>query len=1145
MEKKSTIKIQKQMRNLFFLILVLTSSCWAHSGFAQMTNVKLNVHDGTIESIFREISQQCKVEFFYDTSIIDVKKPIKLAVKTGTFAQIMKAILGDKYEYTLKDKYVLITRKTAANQGNIVIKGVVKNIEGDPMPGVSVAMKGTRIGASTDRGGQFSFSIKRSDNIVLLFSFIGMTKKEVICKGTENEEFTVTLEDDATGLEEVVVTGYQEIAKGKMTGAVETITAKDIANKGYNFIGDIIKGQLAGVNVRSISGEPGSRPEIRIRGINSISGSRDPMWIVDGMPMVGSLNDINPDDIESITVLKDAAATAVYGSRAANGVIVVKTKSGKTGKAEISIRSSYSFDEAPKMQYDMMTTAEKINFERVLYEDFPNADVGGRVFQLLKRADSGHMTREQAEKEIAKLSNINTDWLDILFRTAQTHSHSVSLSGGDEKTKYYGSANFRSLQGIEPQNQYRNGGISIKLSHEFNKWLKLDMNVGSNFRNTTKSTSSVSITDYAVNANPYERLYEDDGSYAYDRSYDSERSTLQDGYRFNMNILEDYDKNTRVTKYASTDADLGFEVKLLDGLRYSARGSLSYTFSNSRQVYGPGSYSSEKNLWVSRIYGSEIPDEMNLGSLRENLSRETGWTIRNQLEYGRTFNDDHSLSLFAGHEISRSLTNGFGTYAPEYDPIRGLTGIPKLDGVDASKLKIGDLNSTSESEGRSVSMFATASYSYDSRYTMSASFRLDGVNVIDPKNRFTPLWNVSGRWNIHKESFMKSVTFISSLALRASYGYTGNIDRSALPFTMMSYTSSSLRYNGLVIPQSISPSNPSVKWEKKEDRSFGLEMGLFKSRLNLTVNYYNNIIRDLLDNKRLAISTGQRLIRANVSSIQNYGWEFSARAVLIATKNVNWSITMNTSINRNKILETYYTSIEEAGFPSTLRNPIAGYSTDAWFGYQFAGVDPQSGNAMAYVDKTDSNGTPLGHLLPNGRRAINMETENKDLATGFLGDGYPPISGGFNTSFNYKRFTISANFSFMARHMILNSRKGSRGGTLGSAQSNLQVAAMNRWRKPGDITDTPRYSEKSSSWSSDIYDFRLEEGSYVKCNDISLGYSFSRKICEKISVRNLRLNINLRDVFTLSTYKSGDPENFGAYGYPNARKYMISLSLGF
>lgn len=539
------------MRNLFFLLLISASSVWAKDVYSQGAQEMFSVKSGTIESIFKQIKKQSNYEFFYNTAILDVKQNVMLTSTSGTLDEILAQVLGKKYEYQVKDNYVLISeRKVNAPDEvkKVTIKGVVKDKKGELLPGVSVLLKGTTIGVATDVKGEFTLVVPEQEEIVLLFTFIGMKMKEVEYK-KQVKPIVVVLEENVNEMDEVVVTGYQEIKKTRMTGAVDVVTAAQIANKGYTSLEEVLKGTLAGVTTMSISGRPGAQAQIRIRGINSLTGNSDPIWIVDGMPMQGDLpsvsvgatdlqntiltsgvGNIAPDDIESITILKDAAASAIYGARAANGVIVIKTKRGRVGKSYLNIQSTISVEEAPKCNLEMMNTQEKIAYERGIYEDFPQIASMGRVSRFLRDADAGKITRKEAEAGIEELSKINTNWYDELFSVVCNHNHHVSLSGGTEQTQFYASFNYQSSEGVMPNNKYNALGASLNLTHDFNKWLRIYVDLSSSVRNDQSSSSFINPLRYATFANTYERPYDDEGNYEYDRSWMPDMSMVKDGY---------------------------------------------------------------------------------------------------------------------------------------------------------------------------------------------------------------------------------------------------------------------------------------------------------------------------------------------------------------------------------------------------------------------------------------------------------------------------------------------------------------------------------------------------------------------------------------------------------------------------------------
>ena len=1135
----------------------------AGSAYSQ-ENLKLNLKEVSLMTLFREIQKQTGIDFVYNEEQCRDFGKVSVEISDGMVEQLLQQVFdSSKLTYRFENGVIMIKAldEMRPQEQKVQISGSVVDTKGQPLPGVTILLKGTTVGCVTDSEGNFRLELPMRENIVLSFSFVGMKTIEVAYSG--QKEMKVVLEEEITEMEQVNVisTGYYDIDKSKMTGAVEVVTAREIAGKGYTSIDEVLRGTLAGVSVMNVSGRPGAQAQIRIRGVNSLTGNMEPMWIVDGMPMQGNLptsvgvgatdlentvltsgiGNISPDDVESITILKDAAAAAIYGSRAANGVIVIKTKRGRVGKSYINVQSSFAISEAPKNRLEMMNSEEKIAFDRSLYEDFPNATLRGRASLLYKGIDEGTISRADAMAELENMRQINTDWFDEIFRVALNHKHVVTLSGGSETTQFYSSINYSNEQGVIPNNDYKHFGATLKLTHDFNRNLRILFDVSSSLRTEKSSASAVNPLYYATFANPYERPYDENGNYAYDYSYEPELSKVKDGYMYDFNMLKDLRENTAKTKYGSNQVNLQLEWKLFEGFMYSLAGTVSNTSSYTRKEIAPGSYTSKVKSWILDLYSeNEIPDNLNLGALQENTSRSFGWTVRNQIKYARELKEDHFVNIVVGHEVSAVESNSFMQYSPQYDVDKGLIGYPNLDGVNAGDLDLDRLHETSKGQDRSVSVFATASYSYKDRYVVAGSSRWDGADIIGTDNRFSPLWNVSLKWNMHEENFMKSCRFVNVLSLRGSYGFTGSIDRNAYPFTLMTY--GSLRYyDGIQLPIDVMPGNPSVKWQKKEDRSIGLDFSLFNYRINGTVNYYCNDVNNLLGDKKIPYSTGRGSVVANLSSLRNSGWEFSLNTVNIDHENFRWTTSFNIALNDNKITDAFYEKISDL-YTIRRKYQIEGYPVNAWFGFKTAGINPQTGEYMIYTDAKDEDGHPKGYPYGNGYIAdgSTYSTENAY----YLGEAEPPISGGFGTTLTYKRLSLNAQFAFMTGHKI-KSFKSYNGSLMNASRLNQLKTEANRWRKPGDITNVPKYTTSTATLSLlEITDDKLEDGSYLKCNLISLGYNLPSNLCQKLGLSQLRCTFNVHNLFTWTKYRGIDPETLGAFGYPSAKKYMFTLNLG-
>lgn len=1186
------------------IFLLTAALCNVHaSGVSQ--SMSFSGKDQPLLKIFSAVKRQTGFSVFYNKGLLAKSKHVSISAHNMPLTEFLEAVLKDQsLNFLIEDKTIVLSEKSpvAASVKSMFseqaalavppkVSGVIRNEKGELLSGVSIRLKGASIGTASSANGTFALG-NLTENAVLIISMIGYDPIEVGIRKTadgytaytmnkaqsealkvtagENVHLEIRLEISSSNLNEVVInTGYQTVKREKMTGAVEVITAKDIANKGFTNVEEALKGTMAGVAVMNVSGRPGAAAQIRIRGINSLTGDVNPIWIIDGMPMQGDLPNIGlagadlqnsvltsgignipPDDIESITVLKDAAATAIYGSRAANGVIVVKTKRGRAGKSTVNYQASYSIDEAPKSKLKMMTGEEKVRFETGLYTDFPHLTNDGRVFKLLGDMDKGKITKAEGNAEIERLKGITTDWYDEIFRNAQSTNHVLSLSGGTEKTQYYASLNYLAQEGVMPNNKFSRMGSSLKLTHDLNAKIRVFFDLYTNLRTEQSSASSVNPLQYATYANPYERLYNADKSYAYDRSYFPQLSAIKDDYRYDFNILEDLNNNTFNNKNVSNQINLKLEYKIINSLLFSTQGSFANTSTHGRKVLSPGSYSSKQSAWLNSVYyqEGEITDNLNNGSMLENTGRSQSYTWRNQFEFAKNVKEKHFVSAIVGQEMSDDKSYSFRYYAPEFDPNYGIIGFPDLAGMDPGRFNMGSLSATSEQQRRSLSFFANGSYSYLDKYVVSASYRMDGADIIGTNNRFTPLWNTSFKYNLHREDFLDNFPFINTLAVRGSYGFTGSIDRNAYPFTRMTFGSTSFRYNGEKIPSSISPGNPSIKWQRKQDRSVGLDFSLSNYRVNGTVNYYNNVTGDLLDRKRVAISTGREQVTANVASLVNSGWELSLNTVNVQKKKFRWSTSFNVSFNKNTITETYNKKISSLASVSygnsSQRLFVQGQPVNAWYGYQFAGVDPVSGNTLAFIDSKDAAGKPIGHPFGDGRYVLNMDTEFSNAALSYLGESYPPVTGGFGTLFSYGRLSLSAQFTFMTGHSI-NSFISNMGSPFAAGRYNQLASELARWRQVGDITNVPAYTLNANAKTSYFFSNQIEDGSFLKLNNISAGYNLPQNLCSLLKLNSARLNFNIQNLVTFTRYRGIDPETMGAFGYPSAKKFNMNLNIGF
>ena len=585
---------------------------------AQKQMVTLKLEKTSVAEAIRELKQQTRLDFFFSNKEVNVKKTVSLNCENMRIDEVLQQLLGTEFQFEFVDNMVIITpgfRKSEEETKSVLYKGTVCDSQGQPLPGVTVAVKGTSLGVATDVNGNFQIQMPPATNWIFVFSFIGMQTVEI--QSGDRREFEVVLKPAKEELEEVVVTGYQTIRKERMTGTTATITANQIAGRGLQSIDEILNSTISGLNMIS-SGRPGQDAQIQIRGVNSLTGSTEPMWIVDGMPLQGEIPNIQsgstdlqatifttgigniaPDDIKSITVLKDAAATAIYGARAANGVIVVETKSGLSGKTRFNASVNVGITERPRNNIDMMNTAEKIQFEReIFYDQQGYIYTPGRVTKLLQQAAYGEISSDEAERRIGELAKINTDWFKEIYRTAISQQYNFSMSGGNEKTQHYVSLNYLKEVGTEPNNKYDRLGMNIKLTHNPSEKIRITGGLGATMKNDRVTASSVNSLEYAMYANPYERLKNEDGTKAYDISYNAKESSIRDGLDWDtFNILDDLNRNTNTNRYLDAELSLKVEWEIVKGLMFTTHGVYNANSNHNRIIEGADTYTNFINNW--------------------------------------------------------------------------------------------------------------------------------------------------------------------------------------------------------------------------------------------------------------------------------------------------------------------------------------------------------------------------------------------------------------------------------------------------------------------------------------------------------------------------------------------------------------------
>lgn len=1163
------------------VLLIATVMQVSATSFAQ--KITINKKNASLDMVINDIRQQSGFDFIYKLDLLKKAKPVTINVKNIDLIDVLKQCFKDQpFTFSLVDKTVILRENERPRTSmNIILEGKVTDTLGHPIPGATIKVLQTDLFTKTDALGKFRLSSVPAD-AVLLVSYVGYNSKRVAIADLK-KPISIILHEGLTRLEEAVIisTGLQHISKNVAIGSVSIATAKDLENSGITTFDKALAGKLPGVYVRSVTGRPGETGQIIIRGINTLTGNVEPLYVLDGMPLQegevsGGMNslisngigNIPPENIESITILKDATAAAIYGSRAANGVIVITTKTGKAGSDYINYSGKFGITEKPVNKFKFMNSQEKIGFERDLYNSFHTSyERSGRVGQLLNLAENGSITLAEAEQQIAQLGQTNTNWIDELYRNAFSQSHNISMSGGNTKTTYFTSVNYQRSQGSLIENQFQTAGFNMKLSRFITNKLLVNLNLYSTIKKNVEGRANVpgaqGLTGidpfkYAIFANPYEKPYNDDGSYASDMSYREIPVTVGSApslYYSNFNIIRELKENRLTNNYGNVRGQFALEYNFLSGFKYTGNVAGSYTSVHDKDESYAGTYRSWVGNWLSRsaVAGNVLPD-YNRGFLEESTGRTMDYTVRNTLEYSKRIKN-HFVQAFSAFEFGGVTNDRFNHYNPIYLQQYGIAGYPSWDLVPDTRfqnLDLSRLGGTATRENRNASYIGSLVYSYNDRYVFNGNLRYDGVDIVGSANQFSPLWSAGAKWNAHNESFFEKYnSVISRLVLSMGYGYRGSINRTALPFH--TYTLGTDIYNNISVASAFAYGNPVIKWEKKQETNLGAEVSLFNGRINTEFRYFNEKVKDLLDNSITPPSVGRSSAIVNIGTMSNKGFEISARVEAIKTKDLLWEVSGNITQVKNNLDNVYNKTVPNVA--SSITSNIQGYPVNGWYGYKFANVDPTTGSLMVYAKKkkTELVGTEVvtsytDELVDLSK--ISTAVLQSDYVTSYLGHRDPELYGGFSTRFIYKSLEFSTTFVLATGNQILGFRDRREGPTLNpddvtASRTNRLKENLNRWTQAGDVTNIPLYKNSASSYTQYLISTDLEKGNYLKCNEMAVSWRAPKSILKQTALKTLKATLVANNLFMVSNYSGTDPETQTTFGYPNTKAYTLSLTVGF
>lgn len=1085
---------------------------------------------------------------------------------------------------------------TSAFAASRQVQGVVISSEDNmPLIGASVYIKAedlskdgnspTITGVITDIDGKFNISVP--EGVTRLFcSYVGHEVQELkLVPG--KDQYEITLFPSAQMLDAVVVTGYQTVERRKLTAAVGKLNISDETIGAVKSIDQALAGQIAGLSVTSTSGAPGAPAKIRIRGTSSLNGTQDPLWVLDGIPLEGTdvpqsnvLNDVsniqqssiaglNPADIENITVLKDAAATAIYGARAANGVIVITTKKGKVGKPVINFSSKFTY--MPTLstnRLNMLNSQEKVDLElELLRSNFAYGDNKGGVSKIIsgygltdayKKGGLGALTPE-AQTDISRLRNTETDWGDILFRDAFNQEYSLSLSGGNERVTYYTSIGYYQENGNVKGVGLDRLNIVAKTSYKVNRMLKFGVSLFVNRRNNktylTDTYGLVNPVYYSRKANPYYQPFDVNGNYVYD--FDVQNNSDTD---LGFNIFEERKNTSNEETINALSSIFDAELRFNDKLKFTTQLGLQLDKASKEQIADKESFSmriirKNSKYWDSASQSNKnfIPDG-GVHKAYENTNSQITWKAMG--EYRDSFNDIHELEVMVGTELRKTWYETLFSAGYGFDR-QTLTTKPVVF-PDEDRARQFPLHQKTYKENAYVSFFSTASYSLMNRYTFGGSIRFDGSDLfgVDKKYRYLPLYSVSGLWRLSNEPFMQGTRkWMDNLAFRVSYGIQGNIDKNTSPFLLGKYIVDNILPGGSehMIDINSAP-NKKLRWEKTQSVNVGLDFSVLNQAINLSVDYYYRKGTDLIGKQMLPLETGFVSTNINWASMVNKGVEVSLSTRNVATKNFSWYTNLNFAYNNNKVLRE---AIPEA---QTIPGR-EGYPVDAIFAIKTAGLD-EEGYPLFY-DKEGKKVTLKELYRLQDPFGLGF-TVNSDVTPAeersfysYIGSQDTPYTGGLINTFSYKNWELTANLSFnlggyvrtTPSYNFINFDRG----------QNVNSDILDRWtpentdgRLPALITSEKRadeyywYDQKSEIYKN--LDIWVKKLNYFRLQNLRLGYRLPEKMIKSLGMGSASVAIEGRNLLVFgSSYKNFlDPESmYNPYAPPIPKSITFSLNLNF
>ena len=1106
---------QQFIRAMKIFIFLMTVICVQVSANAFSQRINISQKNVPLVRVLKEIKRQTGYFFLYDTDLIQQKsRPVTIDLKNAELNDVLtQALKSQPFGWEIKENTILIFPKSNSNEAvkAIDVTGKIVDENGNPMPGASVRVKGQSAISVTDANG--NFVIKNVDeNATLVISYIGYTDREVAAKAQLG---ALKLMPSAGTLSDVVVTGYTNYTKTQSAAASSLVTADKINDVAGVTLDQILQGRVPGMSVISSSGQPGQSATTIIRGIGSINGSTAPLYVLDGVPIESNyFQAINPEDIESATVLKDASAKALYGSRGSNGVIVLVSKKGRAGKVSVNYSSQYGFSNLSRPNFVMMNTEQRLRFEEEIGVSF-NRNLGpGWVYSPKNPAYiSGTAAfRQRADFILDSLRKINTDWRDEFFQKGKFQEQQVSISGGNEKIRFYNSLNYYDQEGVAKRTGQQRYALRSNLDFNDGKFSgSTNLSIGysqSSFTENVAGTANGSAMASVYYALPYEQPYVN-GTLIH---LGNRNSSILDT-RTGSQGLERLQNSSNKTDQLKAIISTAFAYQILPELKVTTRAGIDYRNSNDVAWINPDSYYGSRSS-ANTLGGKGRLDEANRRNF--NLISTTGIT------YGKVFNAVHDFEVSAFYEY---VYNNFNSI--NYTGF-GLDGrLPETPAAVSNTATFLPSVGGAKTRNALASIMGVARYTYNDKYTLTGSYRYDGSTRVAPDNKWHGFYSVGANWNVKKENFLKDNSLINDLRLRASYGITASPFGS--DFGYLATYAANTTYNNITGIRPTAPGNPGYDWEYVNESNVGFDLNMFKNRLRISTDVYYKKTSNMFIDQPLSATSGFSTLSLSAGIMSNKGIEFDVNGDILKTRDFTWTLGVNAGYNRNRIL--HLTDQLDTYADGDTRVLKVGYPIGTYIAPDWAGVNPQTGEAQYY----NLDGSITTTYNANTQGALNS------------GSLYPTFTGGISTSLSYKGITASALLSFVSNVMRWNNEDFYT-ETQRYATDNQSVRMLeNRWKNPGDTGDKAilqRFDIPRVFTSKDIQD-----ASFLRLRNVNIGYSLPKSLLEKTKIiKGVKIFVQGQNLFTWTKWRGLDPENNAVYGrfqYPNTRTYTAGLNVNF